>query len=283
MFCGKCGAQVSDGAAVCPKCGNQLAAKTQAPKMNQAFQNAGAKTGGATGNSGSNLAAKKIGIIVSAIAAVVVLIFVLKGIFGGGEFDGTYIGPEEAMITFDGNKMTCTVVSNLEFTAKYKVKDEYIIIDPKSIKFTEKAIEYLEDGLGYDKDNIESKLESLQDYMEDRIEFEFEYDEKDKVLTLNDKDYYYAENYEVGPSGEYTYEEDDDISISFKNGKATFNNDGDKETVTYYCYEKGKDVIILFYGEDIYDSDFYDEVHETRAKVEDDEFIINMRVFEKES
>ena len=108
-----------------------------------------------------------------------------------------------------------------------------------------------------------------------------EYNEKKKILTLNDNDFYYAENYKEGPSGKFTSEDDDDITITFKDGKATYDDDGDKETITYYCYKMNKDVYIVFYGEEVYDSEFYYEFGSLRATFDDDEVVIAGKTFEK--
>ena len=283
MFCGNCGAQVPDGSAVCPNCGAQMAAKSQAPQMNQAFQNAGARVNGAAGGSGNKFDVKKVGIIAAAFVAVIVLVLVLKGLFGGSKMDGTYIDSNGNVVTIDGNKMTINIMANMGVVVKYKIKDDTIVFDPKSLEFTKETLDYFEDELEYDKDEIKEELEDIKEDMEDEdeAEMEFEYNEKKKILTLNDNDFYYAENYKEGPSGKFTSEDDDDITITFKDGKATYDDDGDKETITYYCYKMNKDVYIVFYGEEVYDSEFYDEFGSLRATFDDDEVVIAGKTFEK--
>lgn len=261
MFCGNCGAQVPDGAAVCPKCGKQLAAKSKAPQMNQASQNAGARANGAAGGSGKKFDVKKVGIIAGAVVAVIALVLVLKGIFGGGGLDdGVFVNSDGQILIIDGNKMTFSVACTTGYSVKYKVEDNTIEFDLKSVKFSKDTLEYFEDELDYNKDDIEEELEDIKETLESASKWDVEYDEKKKTLTLHNDLYYYAKNYEVGPSGEYIYDNDEDISITFKDGKATFNNDGEEETLTYYCYKMAnKEVVIRFYGEDLCDSDFYDE------------------------
>ena len=272
MFCGNCGAQVPDGSAVCPNCGAQMAAKSQAPQMNQAFQNAsqsfnaaGAKAKEAT----KNLDTKKIGMIAAAVVAVVVVFFLLKGIFGGSGLKGTYTDGS-TIVTFKGNKMTYSMSSygmTMEMTVNYKIKKDKLVVDPKSLKFSDETLEVFEDELGYDEDDIDDLIEEYMDDMEEESSVKFKYDKKKKVVKLDGTEYYYAENYKVGPSGKFTSEDDDDVTISFKNGKATFDDDGDKETVTYYCYDNGDDVYVVFYGTEFYESEFYEDYRTTKINV----------------
>ena len=287
MFCGNCGTQVPDGAAVCPNCGTQIAPKSQAPQMNQAFQNAG--QGAAQGAFNQNAAnqsaskkfdSKKIGIIAGIIVAVIIVIFVLKAIFGGSGLKGAYTDGY-TVYSFSGNKMTVSV-GNMEITANYKTKKNKIVIDPKTVKFTDATLDYFEDELDLDKDEIEDMLDEYTEEIEDEAEVKYKYDKDKKVLTLDGSKYYYAENYKVGPSGKFTSEDDDDITITFKNGKATYDDDGDKETLSYYCYDNGDDVKLMFYGLDFYDSDFYEEYYTSTVTVkDDDEVTISGYTFEK--
>ena len=272
MFCGKCGAQVPDGSAVCPNCGNAMTPKAQAPKMNQSFQNAGqgfnaagTSANMANGNAPKKLDSKKIGMIAAAIVAVIVVIFIFKALFGGGGLKGTYTDGSTTF-TFKGNRVTVREDA-MEMSFKYKIKKDEFTIVGNSLKLSDETLEYLEDELGMDKDDIKELKESLE---EDET-IDFDYDKKNKVVTINKTEYYYADNYKVGPSGKYTSEDDDDISITFKNGKATFNNDGDKETFTYYCYDDGDDVVVKFYGDDFYDSDFYDDYYTSSFIFDDDD------------
>ena len=286
MFCGNCGAQVPDGAAVCPNCGTQMAAKTQAPQMNQAFQNAGARANGVAGGSGNNLDTKKIGIIAAAVVAVLVLFFALKGLFGGSKYDGTYVNSYGNIVIVDGNKMTINI-GNMGVIFKYKIKDDTIVVNPKSVEFTKETLEYFEDELDYDKDEIKDELEDYREDMvsedEDVAELDFDYDKKDKILSINGMDFYYAENYKVGPSGKYIDEDNDDVTISFKNGKVTFDDEGDKETFTYYVYDDGEDVYVLFYGSEYDESEFYDDYNVERICIrDDDEIEIGNTTFEKD-
>ena len=290
MFCGNCGAQVSDGVAVCPNCGTQLAAKSQAPKMNQAFQNAGARADGVAGGSGNNLDAKKIGMIAAAVVAVLVLFFVLKGIFGGSGLKGTYTDGSSFM-TFKGNKVTLTAMG-YEMTMKYKIKDDEIFFDAKSLKLTDDCKKYLADELDMDKDEIEEEIEDLKDSMEsdddddddDESGISFKYNKKKNIITMAGEKFYYAENFKAGPSGKFVSDDDDEISISFKNGKATFDDDGDKETLAYYCYEDDDDnVYVVFYGYEFHDSEFYDNYNKTNILIsDDDEIEIGNTTFEKD-
>jgi hypothetical protein len=97
-------------------------------------------------------------------------------------------------------------------------------------------------------------------------------------------EFYYAENFKAGPSGKFVSDDDDEISISFKNGKATFDDDGDKETLAYYCYEDDDDdnVYVVFYGYEFHDSEFYDNYNTTKILISDDEIEIGNTTFEKD-
>lgn len=286
MFCGNCGAQVPDGAAVCPNCGAQMAAKTQAPQMNQAFQNAGARANGAAGGSGNNLDTKKIGMIAAAVVAVLVLFFVIKGIFGGSGLKGTYTDGSSFM-TFKGNKVTLTAMG-YEMTMKYKIKDDEIFFDAKSLKLSDDCKKYLADELDMDKDEIEEEIEDLKDDMgsddDDESGISFKYNKKKNIITMGGEEFYYAENFKAGPSGKFVSDDDDEISISFKNGKATFDDDGDKETLVYYCYEDDDDdkVYVVFYGYEFHDSEFYDDYNTSSFTFDDDDEVeIGGIIYEK--
>ncbi len=281
MFCGNCGAQVPDGSSVCPNCGAQMAAKSQAPQFNQQSLNAaGAKAKGFAEKATKNLDSKKIGMIAAAVVAAIVVIFILKAIFGGSGLKGTYTDGYNT-ITFSGNKMTCSTMG-MEFTVKYKIKGDELVVDAKSLKLSDKTLDYLEDENDMDKDEIKEYIEELKEDMGEDASMEFEYDKKKKIIELNDSEYYYAENYKVGPSGKFTCEEDEDITITFKNGKATYDDDGDDETLTYYCFDDGDNVYIAFYGDDLDDSEYYEKFYTSKIKIEDeDEFQIGNYTFEK--
>lgn len=257
MFCGKCGTQVPEGANVCPNCGNVMAPKSQAPSMNQAVQNAGQNSNVAKAKVFKNLDNKKIGIIAGGVVALIVVICILVAVFGGSKLKGTYTDGS-TVLTFKGNKITYSTFG-MEMTVSYKIKKNKITLDPKTLKFSDSTYEYLED-LGMDEDKIDDLIDRATEDIEDDATSKYKYDKKNKILTIDNEDYYYAENYKAGPSGKYTNEDDDDITFTFNNGKATYNNDGDKETFTYYCYEEEDgDVYVMFYGEDFQESEFYSE------------------------
>ena len=296
MFCGNCGAQVPDGSAVCPNCGAQLASQTQAPQMNQSaqyqnsqFQNpqGGFQAQGApAGKAPSKINGKLIGIIVACVAVVAVLIFLVTKLFGGSGLKGVYTDGS-SIVKFEKGRMII-IESGLEMSFEYKTKKDQIIVDPESMKFSDNFWEVLADSLGVDEDDLEDTLEeyadwsdemealyeaykdddmdSLVEYFVDEMDYDednltFEYDKKNNVLKNKStkEKFYYAENYKEGPSGKYVNKEDDDISLTFKNGTVTFDDDGDKETFTYYVYVIKSDVYVLFSGEDFMESEFKED------------------------
>lgn len=287
MFCGNCGAQVPDNSTSCPNCGSSIVPKSQAAQMNQTIQNvgqnlseAGAKAKEAGKSAFKNLDNKKIGMIAAGAVAVIVVILLLKAIFGGSGLKGTYTNGYTTY-TFKGNKMTVSS-SGLEMTVKYKIKKDKIVVDYKSLKFSDETLDYLEDYLDMDEDDIKDYIDEYKDEFKEDNSSEYEYDKKTKTLTIDGSRYYYAQNYKAGPSGKFTYEDDDDITITFKNGTATYDNDGDDETLTYYCYKIDDEVYVAFYGEDFQDSDFYKEYYTRVIEIEDDdEIVIDGDVFEK--
>jgi asparagine N-glycosylation enzyme membrane subunit Stt3 len=97
----------------------------------------------------------------------------------------------------------------------------------------------------------------------DEDEFIYVYDKKTNTLKNKEtkEKMFYAQQYKEGPSGKYTNKDDDDITMTFKNGTVTYDNDGDDEQFTYYVYVDKKDVYVVFYGEEFDESDFYDEYH----------------------
>ena len=283
MFCGNCGTQVPEGASTCPNCGAAMAPKSQAQQMNQALQNAGQNLNAAgtkAKDAVKKLDNKQLGMIGAGIVAVIVVIFILKAIFGGSGLKGTYTNGYTTM-TFEGSKITFNMMG-VEFTAKYKVKKDKIVLDPKSIAFTQEALDYFEDELDMDEDDIQDELDDLVDDMEDDPSASYKYDKKKKVLTMDGIEYYYAENYKVGPNGTYVSEDDEDVTLTFKNGELTYDNDGDDETLSYYCYDDGHDVYVVFYGLEFEDSEFYHTYYTSRFEFDDDEIEINDITFEKE-
>ena len=94
---------------------------------------------------------------------------------------------------------------------------------------------------------------------------------------------YYAENYKEGPSGKYVNKEDDDLSFTFKNGTATFDDDGDKETFTYYVYVVKDEVYVMFSGEEFTESDFYEDHYVSRFEynAKKDKFEISDEEYKK--
>ncbi len=274
MFCGNCGAQVPDGSTVCPNCGAAMAPKAQAPNMNQGaqyqspqFQNPQGgfpNQGVPAGNAPKKGNGKLIGIIAACVVVVALIIFCVVKFAGGSGPKGSYTDGS-TVITFSGNKMTYYEMEmgmGMEMTVDYKIKKDKIEIDPESLEFSDQTIEYFEDFFGYDEDDIEDMIEEYVDDMEDETTVKFKYDKKKKVLKLDGDEYYYAENYKQGPSGKYTNDDDDDITFTFKDGKATFDNDGDDEEFEYYVYVDKKDKVhVLFYGEDFMESDFYDDYY----------------------
>ena len=296
MFCGNCGAQVPDGSAVCPNCGAAMAPKSQAPGMNQSaqyqnsqFQNpqGGFQAQGApAGKAPSKINGKLIGIIVACVAVVAVLIFLVTKLFGGSGLKGAYTDGS-TIVKFEKGRMIYTE-SGMEMSFKYTTKKDQIIVDPESMELSDNFWEVMADSLGIDEDDLEDTLEEYADYSDemealyeaykdddldaliemlldemdiDEDEFIFEYDKKNNLLKnkkTKDK-LYYAENYKEGPSGKYVNKEDDDLSFTFKNGTATFDDDGDKETFTYYVYVVKDEVYVMFSGEEFTESDFYED------------------------
>lgn len=301
MFCGNCGTQVADGSAVCPNCGAQMAPKSQAPQMNQSaqYQNAqyqnpqgGNMNQGAPNNAApKKVNAKMIGIIAICVVALVAVILIVKGIFGGSGPKGTYTDGS-TIVTFNKGTMTMKE-SGVEVSFKYKTKKDKIIVDPESMKLSDNFWEYMAESMDIDEDELEDYLEELADYSEygealynaykdddlddliellldemdvDEDNFTFVYDKKNNTVknSSTKEKLYYAENYKAGPSGKYTNDEDDDLTLAFKNGTVTFDDDGDSEKFTYYVYTEKDSVYVVFYGEDFEDSDFYEDYYTTK-------------------
>lgn len=274
MFCGKCGAQVPDGAAVCPKCGNKMENKEAMPKVANASQNAGTQAISFL----KSLDNKTIGIIATCAVAVIAVILIFKALFGGIKLDGRYTDGYFTY-TFSGNEVTF-YCSGTEFTVNYKIKNDKLIYDLDTLELSEACIDYCEDYLLMDDDEIEDKIESIKEHREDPIKIE--YDKKNKTLKIGGGTYYNAENYKVGPSGEYTCEDDDDITITFEDGELTFDNDGDDVTVPYNCFKKGDEVWINFYSFDFENSEFYHTYFTSVIEdVDVDEIVLGDTSFEK--
>jgi len=256
--------------------GNQGAAYNQGMPGNQAAPGANAPKK----NSG-----KLIGIIVALVAAIVLLVVIVKLVAGGSGLKGTYTDGS-SFVTFENGRMIMKE-SGIEVSFKYKLKKDEITIDAESMKLSDNFWEVLADEMGIDEDDLEDYLEELADYddtmealyeaykdddldaltdmlieeMDIDDDVVYEYDKKENSIEDQDENkLYYAENYKKGPSGKYTNKKDDDLTFTFKNGKATFDDDGDKESFSYYCYvDEEEDVYVVFYGEDFEDSDYYED------------------------
>lgn len=291
MFCGKCGAQVPDGSGVCPNCGAAMAPKAQAPNMNQGaqyqspqFQNPQGgfpNQGVPAGNAPKKGNGKLIGIIAACVVVVALIIFCVVKFAGGSGPKGTYTNGI-ITIKFEGGRMSL-IEEESEISFKYKMKKKNIIVDIESATVSDNFWEYIAEEYGVDEDDLEDTLEDNADYddlsealykaytdddgealgeylvKETPFDDKLEYNQKKNYIEMDSGTIlFYAENYKKGPSGKYTNKEDDDKTLSFKNGKATYDDDGDDEEFTYYCYVDKKDnVFVVFYGEDFYDSDFW--------------------------
>ena len=110
-----------------------------------------------------------------------------------------------------------------------------LIYDLDTLELSDACIDYCEDYLHMDDDEIEDKIESIKEHREDPVKIE--YDKKNKTLKIGGGTYYNAENYKAGPSGEYTCEDDDDITITFEDGELTFDNNGDEVWINFYSFD----------------------------------------------
>ena len=298
MFCGNCGAQVPDGSSVCPNCGAQMAPKSQtqdpvqsAQYQNNQYQNpqgGSTRQTGAGDGSSKKISGKLIGIICACVAVAVLAIVLVFVLGGSGGPKGAYTDGE-VIAVFEKGRMSFTF-SGMEMSFKYTQKKDQIIVDPESMELSDNFWEVVADSFGVDEDELEDSLEELAEYSEygealydaykdddmdaliemlleemdvDEDEFIYVYDKKTNTLKNKEtkEKMFYAQQYKEGPSGKYTNKDDDDITMTFKNGTVTYDNDGDDEQFTYYVYVDKKDVYVVFYGEEFDESDFYDEYH----------------------
>ena len=230
---------------------------------------------------------KLIGILAACVVVIALVVVLAIKLLGGSGPKGTYTDGE-TLYTFDKNTLTISG-DGLEVSFEYKMDKEDVVVDVDSFDMSDSFWTYVANEFDVDVDDLEEYLEDYADYsdeakamydalknddyddLEEMILKEMDVDEDDSDLfTYNKKDntlknkntkdkLYYAQDYKKGPSGKYTSKEDDDITISFKNGTATYDNDGDKEEITYYVYVEKKDVHVIFAGEDFEDSEFKEE------------------------
>lgn len=299
MFCGNCGAQVPDGSVVCPNCGAQMAPKSQTQDLGQStqyqgtsFQNpqGGFAGQGSTGDGApKKMNGKMMGIICACVAAVVVLVVVLVLVLGGSAGPKGAYTDGSTIAVFEKGHMSFAF-GGMEMTFEYKQKKDQIIVDPESMELSDNFWEVMAESFDIDEDELEDTLEEMAEYSEygealydaykdndmealvemlleemdvDEDEFIYVYDKKTNTLKNKEtkEKMFYAEQYKEGPSGKYTNKDDDDITMTFKNGTVTYDNDGDDEQFTYYVYVDKKDVYVIFYGQEFDESDFYEENH----------------------
>ena len=182
-------------------------------------------------------------------------------------------------LTFSGDELTYSSAS-MEFTVNYKIEYDEIIYDVDTLELTDAYMDYYEE---YSKDHFSSGtdgyLESLK-LSYDSPE-KINYNEEDKTLKFQLKTFYCVEDYNIGPNGEFTCEEDD-ITITFEDGEATFNNAGNKETFPYICYIEDGKVCIGFDGIGYMETEFYKKYNEQIIEFENvDEIVIKDSTFKR--
>lgn len=296
--CPNCGAQMAPKSQA-PNM-NQGAQFQNSQFQNSGFQNSQYQNpqGGFANQAAATSAAPKkpnfklIGILVACLVVIALVVFLVVKLAGGSGPKGTYTDGS-VLYTFDKDTLTISG-DGLEVSFEYKMDKEDVVVDVETIDLSDSFWTYAANEYGIDVDELEDYLEDYADYsdeakaMYDALKNDdyddleemvlksmdidedesdlFSYNKKDNTLkNKNTKEkLYYAQDYKKGPSGKYTSKEDDDITISFKNGTATFDDDGDKEEFTYYVYVEKKDVHVIFAGEDFEDSEFKEE-YKTRT------------------
>ncbi len=181
----------------------------------------------------------------------------------GIKFEGRYTEGGETW-AFCGDEATCYDAKfRVEFTVNFKIDGNELILDMDTIELTDAFMDYYEDNSSEFSYSVDQLIKNSKTMWGDICKFE--YDKKDDTLTFR-KDkfivtFYNAENYVLGPNGVYTCEDNDNITITFEDGEVTFDNDGNKETFLYNCYQEVENIGISFYGVDFWGSEFYNTCH----------------------
>lgn len=257
MFCGKCGTQVPDGAAACPNCGNKKEIK--GAKESEAPQGAKATS------------RKKTWIPLIIVPAIIILaVFaVLLYIKLNPNPKGKYISGvnyydfEDGTITYyDGN---------VEYTVDYEIKGNQLILDPDSAEFTDAYLDYRKNNYSFSGIYYGTDTDLLREQIAENPVLEIK-SYKDGFV-INSYVYFKADKYNVAPSGEYTCEDDDDITITFEDDEMIYNNHGHEETIHFYCHPTDDTVIISFTGFEFESTDFLHNHHTYFIEVIDDDEI----------
>lgn len=187
-FCNYCGTQLSDDAAFCPNCGSSIA--SAAPETPQPVQSASVQEAAAPSSSAASSSAvttteggvnKNLIIgICGAVAAVIVLFFIVSSIVSG-------------------------------FGYKGPIKKYIAAINKEDGKKYMKAIpEFVSEAADKDEDDWEEYLGDLKDFFDVGKDPKLSYDIVDKIEISEDD----LEKYEDSINEDYKDELDDDVEVS---------------------------------------------------------------------
>lgn len=162
MFCGNCGTQVNDNESICPYCGNSMFGET--PEMNQ------------VGSEKQKISPKMVGILATAIAAMLVVVVVIVCVLFSGGYKGAVKkhmkalskGNTEKMIALEMPKKVWEEVCD----EAYDKKPEKVvsIFEKRDKAFWEALKEEGKVKFTYEIKKSESldKLDKLEDEVEDQ-------------------------------------------------------------------------------------------------------------------
>lgn len=257
MFCGKCGTQVPDRAAVCPNCGNKMEIKE-----------AGAKA----------KSRKKTWILLVTFPAVIIIFAVLLYLKLNPDPKGKYICGN-TLYDFEDGTLTY-YDGNVEYTVDYEIKGNQLILDPDSAEFTDAYLDYRKNSYSFYGTYYGTDTDLLREQIAEDPVLEIK-GYKDGFV-IDKYVFFKADNYKVAPSGEYTCEDDDNITITFEDNEMIYNNNGKEEIIPFYCSANDDTVIIAFADFSFESTDFLNNHHTyTLEVIDDDEIRVYESTFKK--
>ncbi|WP_034467909.1 hypothetical protein [Butyrivibrio proteoclasticus] len=183
------------------------------------------------------------------------------------------------ILTFSGNEFKWSN-TGAEFTVNFELQDNEIVYDVDTLELTDACIAFYEEyAKDHFSDSIDRRLENLKKSYEEPDKIKF--DENNKTLVYQYKTFYYVGDYSIGPNGTYTCE-DDNATITFENGKVTFDNNGNKESFEYVCFEEKGKVRIAIESVGFNESEFYKTYNSGSFEYGDtDEIVLQHGTFKK--
>jgi len=154
--------------------------------------------------------------------------------------DGVYTDGLASMI-FSG---TTVDISGMVF--EYTIEDGYIVLDADSLYYSDELLEVYEYE-GKTDDEVAEQMETTKSAASELL---VSYNATNDWIMYESDIYVKTESYDLGPSGTYVCGSDENVTITFDNGMATFDNGEVVEETPYVIYDDVNGMEVVFYATD---------------------------------